>query len=180
MQRAKGGKLQNAPKCSSSRTVIKGIDKLSEAQSGKSSKRKDKLSIRARSELMSRIHGRDTGPEIMIARFLRRNRIYLSRYAKDLPGKPDFVFRRCRLAVFVDGEFWHGHDYEKWKGGLSPFWRTKIEKNMDRDRAVDRRLKAMGWVPLHIWGREILRDTEKCGRRILSIRSRRLKLQSVR
>jgi DNA mismatch endonuclease (patch repair protein) len=123
---------------------------------------------------MSRIHGTDTGPELILARFLKRHGVYFARYAKDLPGKPDIVFRRCRLAVFVDGEFWHGHEYLKWKDGLSPFWRTKIEQNMARDRAVDKRLKSMDWLPVHVWGRQILRNAEKSGRRILSIREKRL------
>lgn len=142
--------------------------------------RKDKLSRKARSALMSRIHGWDTGPELILARFFGRNRVYFARYAKELPGKPDIVFRRCRLAVFVDGEFWHGHDYAKWKDGLSPFWRTKIEKNMARDRAVDRRLKSLHWLPVHVWGRDILRDAEKSGSRILSIRAKRLRQLSGR
>jgi DNA mismatch endonuclease (patch repair protein) len=178
-----GGKPKRTTKTASGKasgSVNKQLGATGARSNRKVPKRKDKLSVKARSALMARIHGRDTGPELRMARFLKRNGIYLCRHAEDLPGRPDFVFRRRRMAVFIDGEFWHGHDYRSWKGGLSPFWRAKIEKNMARDGAVDRRLKAMGWLPVHVWGREILRDTEKCGRRILFIRSRRSILLSDR
>jgi DNA mismatch endonuclease (patch repair protein) len=153
--------------------VVKGLRDGSRPAKRKSPKKKDRLSKKARSALMAKIHGRDTEPELIMAGFLRRHGIYLCRHAADLPGRPDFVFRRCRMAVFIDGEFWHGHDYRKWKGGLSPFWRAKIEKNMARDRATDGRLRTMGWLPVHVWGRDVLRDVEGCGRRILTVRARR-------
>ena len=90
------------------------------------------------------------------------------RYRKQgkLPGRPDFVFRKARVVVFCDSEFWHGYG---WETGAQPsfkrnrsFWISKIERNIVRDKEVNRRLKQDGWTVLRFWEREILNDTYSC------------------
>lgn len=82
---------------------------------------------------------------------------------KALPGRPDVVFTRHRLVVFVDGDFWHGRDLEKRLKKLSvghnaPYWVQKIQGNVHRDRRHDETLRVLGWSVLRIWETEILRD----------------------
>jgi DNA mismatch endonuclease (patch repair protein) len=85
------------------------------------------------------------------------------RYRKnlaDLPGRPDIVFPRARVAVFVDGDFWHGRDWEsrrrKLEAGSNPdYWIAKIQRNMERDRETTSRLESMGWTVLRFWESEV-------------------------
>lgn len=85
------------------------------------------------------------------------------RYRKNvaaLPGHPDVVFLRARLAVFVDGDFWHGRDWEsrrqKLEGGSNPdYWVAKIQRNMERDRETTSRLEGLGWTVIRFWESEI-------------------------
>src|SRR6266404_2096697 len=104
----------------------------------------DILSVLERSERMSRIRSRgNKDTELALAKLLRRNRISGWRRNQSVFGKPDFIFHRVRLAVFVDGCFWHGCP----KCGHIPksrrlYWRTKILRNRTRDKAVSRTLRA--------------------------------------
>lgn len=124
---------------------------------------------------MSRIHGTNTGTERTVFRLLRREGVYFARHAKSLPGSPDVVFRKCRLAVFIDGDFWHGRRFARWSGDLSPFWSVKIRKNMARDRRARARLRAEGWAVLKVWSKDVDRDPERYVRRILRARADRLR-----
>ena len=76
---------------------------------------------------MSRIRGKNTTPEQIIFSVLSREGISFSRHAADLPGRPDVVLRRAKLAVFIDGDFWHGWRFPLWKHKLSEKWQDKIE-----------------------------------------------------
>lgn len=136
--------------------------------------RKDVLTPEQRSSLMSRIRGKNTGPEKVVFRRLRKAGVYFSRHSAGLPGKPDVVFRRAKVAVFIDGEFWHGKGFDSWQSGLSEPWRKKISGNMERDRAVDGTLEAMGWQTLHLWGRDVMKDPDGCVKAILMVRECRL------
>jgi DNA mismatch endonuclease (patch repair protein) len=106
---------------------------------------------------MSRVrsHGnKDT--EIVLAKFFRRHKITGWLRNQKIFGKPDFVFRRKRLAVFVDGCFWHGCP----KHGMQPvgnrsFWQRKFARNKARDRLVNRTLRRSSWRVLRIWGHEL-------------------------
>src|SRR5689334_7020391 len=93
----------------------------------------DIMDSATRSLLMSRIKGKDTGPERLLARALRASGIRFRQYANDLPGRPDFVFRKLRVVVFVDGDFWHGWRFSLWRHKLSEKWQVKIEGNRQRD-----------------------------------------------
>jgi len=136
----------------------------------------DFLTKSERSARMSRIRSTNTGPERKIFHLIRRRRVYFARHARTLPGSPDIVFRRCRLAVFIDGDFCHGRNFEKWRSKVSAFWATKIGRNMERDRRARAELEARGWRVLSFWGKDIDRDPESCVERILAIRAAELRL----
>ena len=126
------------------------------------------MSPEKRSALMSRIRGKDTGPELIVASALEDMDIEFERHAKDLPGRPDFVFRRQNVAVFIDGDFWHGWQFSRWRDKLSEKWETKIEKNRRRDAVNRRKLRRMGWKVVRVWEHQISRDLGQCLKRIRS------------
>ena len=84
---------------------------------------------------------------------------------KTIFGKPDLTFKKIKLAIFVDSEFWHGKDWSKRKKDFKSnkkFWLTKIEKNIQRDKLVNRTLKKEGWTVLRFWGQQIENNLEIC------------------
>jgi len=115
-----------------------------------------------RSEVMSRIRGsRNKNTEIALAKLLRRNRITCWRRNQSVFGKPDFVFRQERLALFVDGCFWHGClKHSKPPRSNQTYWRAKMIRNKARDRSVSRALRKKGWRVLRIWEHELARKNE--------------------
>lgn len=125
------------------------------------------MSPEKRSALMARIKGRDTGPEKHIELMLKRSRRCFETHARDLPGRPDFVFRRARVAVFVDGDFWHGWRFARWRMKLTDKWEQKIAANMKRDVRNHAKLRRNGWRVVRIWEHQLERDASKCLRRIL-------------
>jgi DNA mismatch endonuclease (patch repair protein) len=115
---------------------------------------------------MSRVRARDTQPELLLRRALWAAGIRGWRlHAAKLPGRPDITFVRQRLAIFVDGAFWHGHpDY--YRGQSGPFWDAKIEQNRERDRRVNAELELLGWRTLRFWDFEVEKELTSCVRRI--------------
>jgi DNA mismatch endonuclease (patch repair protein) len=115
--------------------------------------------VKAKNEVvsgqMSRMPRESTGPEISLRRELHRRGIRFRLHRRDLPGTPDIVLPKDRIAVFVDGCFWHGCAEH---GGIpkhnNEWWREKLEKNRERDVRKDRELDLLGWVPIHIWEHE--------------------------
>ncbi len=97
------------------------------------------------------------------------------RYRKNdrrLPGSPDIAILRYRVAVFVDGEFWHGKDWETRKGRLQrnrEYWIEKIEENMARDVRVDKELRERGWTPIHFWAKDATKNTDACIAEIIKL-----------
>ena len=84
---------------------------------------------------------------------------------KKLPGSPDIAIQKYHIAVFVDGEFWHGFDWENRKPKLKrnrDYWVEKIEENMARDIRVDQELVALGWTPIHFWSKDVKRNLKEC------------------
>jgi DNA mismatch endonuclease (patch repair protein) len=130
--------------------------------------RGDIMSQETRSVLMSRIRGTNTSPERVIAEGLAKLGYAPDRHPTDLPGRPDFVFRKLRLAVFVDGDFWHGYRFPLWKHKLAPWWREKIQKNRERDRANFARLRRRGWRLIRIWEHQVECKPERCFERIVA------------
>lgn len=133
----------------------------------------DFLSAAERSRLMSRVRRTNTGIERAVFRELRRRKIYFARHGSDVPGRPDILFRRCKLAVFIDGDFWHGRSFADWRHKLSPTWKAKIARNIKRDRDTDKALRLDGWRVLHLWGSDIKRQRARCVARIIALRSQR-------
>lgn len=118
----------------------------------------DIMSPAKRSALMARIKGKNTGPELAVAKALAHCRLEWEPHAKDLVGRPDFVFRKDRVVVFVDGDFWHGWRFSKWRDKLSLEWEQKIFGNRQRDTRVHRALRRAGWSVVRIWEHQIEKD----------------------
>lgn len=115
---------------------------------------------------MARVRSKNTQPELLLRRALWRIGCRYRLYQK-LPGKPDIVFSGLRIAVFVDGCFWHRcpkHYKEPVRN--AGFWRAKIERNVCRDRIADEQLRAAGWMVLRFWEHEILSDIEAVVRKV--------------
>ncbi|MGI8527250.1 MAG: DNA mismatch endonuclease Vsr [Pseudolabrys sp.] len=130
-----------------------------------------------RSRVMSRIRGRDTGPERAMAELLANTGLMVEAQARDLPGRPDFVLREHRIAIFVDGAFWHGWRFPAWRHKLSEQWEIKIEGNRNRDRRNHRALRRKGWTVIRCWDFHLDRNPDLCRERVLkSVRAARLDL----
>ena len=127
----------------------------------------DIFSRKKRSWVMSRIRSRDTGIEKKTAQLLRKNKLHYRRFPKVF-GSPDFAVEK-KVMVFCDGDFWHGYQYNRKKKPPKKFWRDKIERNMERDRKVTRRLRADGWPVVRLWEHDIEKRPASCLRRIKTI-----------
>lgn len=127
----------------------------------------DVLTPTQRKKSMQHNRSTDTSIELALRKALwHRGYRYRKNY-KGLPGKPDIVLTKHKIAIFCDSEFFHGKDWTIKKTKLqnsnnSEYWIKKIERNMERDAENDRRLLFLGWTVIHFWGQEILRDTDGC------------------
>jgi DNA mismatch endonuclease (patch repair protein) len=114
---------------------------------------------------MSRIRSSNTKIETDFRKVLWRDGIRYRKNYKPLPGKPDIAITKYRIAVFCDGEFWHGKDWEIKKPKIKnnrEYWIAKIERNMTRDCETDQQLQNMGWTVLRFWGNDIRKDMTAC------------------
>lgn len=114
----------------------------------------DRIAPARRSALMSRIRGRDTGPELAVRRALHAAGHRFRLHRRDLPGRPDIVLPGLRTAVFVHGCFWHRHEgcrNATTPGTRTDFWQAKFAANVERDARVARALEALGWKVVVIW-----------------------------
>jgi DNA mismatch endonuclease, patch repair protein len=125
------------------------------------------MSPEKRSAVMAKIRGKNTGPELKLASMLKRARRRFETHASDLPGRPDFVFRKTRVVVFVDGDFWHGWRFPIWRLKLSEKWELKIAANRRRDGRNHAKLRRTGWTVIRIWEHQLERDPDKCLGRVL-------------
>jgi DNA mismatch endonuclease (patch repair protein) len=122
---------------------------------------------------MSRVKQKDTDLELIIRSGLRKLGCRFRTNVRDLPGKPDIVFSKAKLAVFIDGDFWHGYRFPLWRHKLKPFWKRKITKNRSRDQQNFRKLRATNWRVIRIWQHQVNSDLDSCLRKILlSVRLR--------
>ena len=126
----------------------------------------DNLSPRQRSYMMSRVRSTDTVPELTVRKLAHARGLRFRKHYAHLPGRPDLVFVRGKVVVFVDGDYWHGWRFPMWKNKLASYWRQKIENNRRRDRRNFRRLRREGWLVIRIWEHEVERDPERCLDRI--------------
>ncbi|PKB14108.1 T/G mismatch-specific endonuclease [Novosphingobium kunmingense] len=127
----------------------------------------DIVDPQTRSRMMSGIRGKNTQPEMLVRRVLHAMGYRYRLHARELPGKPDIVFRRRRIAIFVHGCFWHRHPDPACRLARMPksrvdFWQPKLEGNRARDEANVAALEAMGWKVLLVWECQ-LRDREQLG-----------------
>lgn len=128
----------------------------------------DVLTPDQRKLVMSRIRGKDTGPELKIRKLLFAKGFRGYRIHYDLPGKPDIVFTRQKVVIFIDGCFWHKcpkcfREPETRKD----FWMNKINSNVGRDQKNNQILKEMGWKVIRIWEHEVRKDPEGVADRII-------------
>jgi len=117
---------------------------------------------------MSRIRGRDTKPELVLRKAVWAQGARY-RLASALPGKPDLIFPGRRIAVFVDGCFWHGcPDHGTMPKTNREFWETKLSRNKERDLQVTDQLRKMGWTVLRSWEHEVIANAEEVACRIVA------------
>lgn len=121
---------------------------------------------------MSRIRSKDTKPELAIRRELFRRGVRGWRcHPKGIPGKPDIAFTRWRVAVFVDGCFWHGHPDFFTPGKSGAYWDAKIARTRERDRFANEALAKAGWRVLRFWDFEVEDDLHRCVQEVLVARA---------
>lgn len=114
----------------------------------------DRLTPEQRHLCMQQIRGKNTGPEMIVRRYLHAHGYRYRLHHAGLPGHPDIVLRQYRIAIFVNGCFWHGHDGCKYfviPKSNTEFWQAKIERNHQRDREEREKLRRMGWNTIVIW-----------------------------
>ena len=116
------------------------------------------VSPEVRSRIMRAVRSKNTSPELLLrktltARVIRGYRLH----RKDITGKPDLAFIGKKVAVFVDGAWWHGHPDKWWIGRSGDYWDTKISGNIARDRQVDATLVEQGWTVIRLWDFEVLK-----------------------
>ncbi|MDR3597713.1 very short patch repair endonuclease [Clostridium sp.] len=127
----------------------------------------DNLTKEQRHKNMKNIKSKNTKIEIKLCKALwNRGYRYRKNY-KELPGKPDIVLTKYRIAIFCDSEFFHGKDWEKQKIRLeksnnSEYWIKKISNNIKRDVEIDKQLSYLGWTVIRFWGKDILKYIDKC------------------
>jgi len=114
----------------------------------------DTFTPEKRSLIMAAVRGKNTKPELLIRRFLSAHGIGYRIHTASLPGKPDIAVLRYKVAIFIHGCLWHGH--EQCSRGQLPksrveYWKAKIEANKQRDRLVEEGIRNAGWQPLVIW-----------------------------
>lgn len=127
----------------------------------------DRLTKEQRHKNMKNIRSKDTSIELKLRKELwRRGYRYRKNYT-ELPGKPDIVLTKYKIAIFCDSEFFHGKDWEVLKPRLektnnSEYWVRKISRNQERDEEVNKQLLALGWTVIRFWGKDILKKTDEC------------------
>lgn len=117
------------------------------------------------SKRMSEIKTKRNKPERALAKALWKAGIRYRLNYKMLPGTPDIALTKYQIAIFIDGEFWHGKDFEERKNDIKSnreLWIKKIEHNIEHDKKINESLKQMGWIVVRFWGKDVLKDTENC------------------
>jgi DNA mismatch endonuclease (patch repair protein) len=126
----------------------------------------DILTPEQRHKCMSHIHSSDTKPEVFYRKALWKWGIRYRKNVKSLFGTPDIAIKKYEIVIFIDGDFWHGHDWEKRHfssqeellASYSDFWQNKIKRNIERDKKVNKYYRDLGWTLLRFW----TSNTEKC------------------
>ena len=114
---------------------------------------------------MSSIKSKNSKIEMVLRKALWNKGIRYRKNYKKFLGKPDIAITKYKIAIFCDSEFWHGYNWDEKKNEIKSnqeFWYRKIENNIKRDRYVTETLQQQGWIVLRFWGKEILKDINKC------------------
>lgn len=136
----------------------------------KNMKHQKLITTEATSKRMGNVSLKGGVSETALAKALWSEGIRYRKNYKRLPGSPDIAITKYRIAVFVDGEFWHGENWDERKTRLKAnrdYWIEKIEENIARDQKNDKLLKELGWTPIHFWEKEVKRDLQKCVHRVI-------------
>jgi DNA mismatch endonuclease (patch repair protein) len=122
------------------------------------------------SRIMRGVRSKDTRPELLLRRAVHARGGRFRLHPSDVPGRPDLVVRSRKVAVFVDGDLWHGNPAEWERRGRASmadmfptrtdWWVAKIERNVERDRTVNRQLQDRGWRVVRLWASEVLADPD--------------------
>ncbi len=134
----------------------------------------DVFSREKRSQIMSRVSGKNSKPEIAVRSLLHHLGFRFRIHRKDLPGTPDITLPKYKKVIFVHGCFWHGHkdcSRSKRPSTNEKFWREKLDKNIARDKATVKALKELGWDELTVWTCEV-NDVNKLNTKLLSFLER--------
>lgn len=118
---------------------------------------------------MRQVKNKDSDIEICLRKELWQRGIRYRKNVRRVYGNPDIAFIGLKVAVFCDSEFWHGYNWDERKKDFKSnqdFWIPKIERNIERDKEVNEKLKSEGWLVLRFWGIEIKKETKKCADRI--------------
>lgn len=123
------------------------------------------------SEIKKKNRACDTKAELLLRRELWHRGLRYRLHDPKLPGKPDIIFPRAKLAVFIDGDFWHGRNWPQRKTRLARgvnarYWIAKIEANIQRDRRVSEQLRRMGWTVIRVWETDVLKSATTCADKI--------------
>lgn len=114
---------------------------------------------------MRQVKSKDSAIELALRKELWSRGLRYRKNVKTVYGKPDIAFIGKKIAVFCDSEFWHGYAWEISKDDFKSnrdFWIPKIERNIQRDKEVNEKLRSEGWIVLRFWGKEIMRDVSSC------------------
>lgn len=127
----------------------------------------DDLTPEQRRKNMQHIRSKDTGIEVKLRKALWHKGYRYRKNYKELPGKPDIVLMKYKIAIFCDSEFFHGKDWPELekrilRGSNSEYWYGKITRNMERDAEVNRTLYGKGWTVLRFWGKDIEKHLDEC------------------
>lgn len=127
----------------------------------------DVLTPEQRRKNKQHIKANDTRIEVLLRKALWQKGFRYRKNYKELPGTPDIVLTQYKIAIFCDGEFFHGKDWEVLKPRLeksnnSEFWISKISKNREHDDVVNKKLLFMGWTVIRFWGNDIKKNTDEC------------------
>lgn len=125
----------------------------------------DKLTKEQRRENMQAVKNKDSKIELMLGKALWRKGFRYRKNDTSVFGKPDFTFKKYKIAVFCDSEFWHGKNWEERKYDHKTnieFWHKKIERNIERDKEVNEELNNQGWIIIRFWGQDIKKNLLLC------------------
>lgn len=124
------------------------------------------------SQRMKHVKTKRGAAEVLLSKALWHKGLRYRLNCKTLPGCPDIAITKYKIAVFVDGEFWHGYNWEEKKTRIKSnreYWIPKIEENIARDIKNDQLLQLMGWNTLHFWDKEVKKGLGKCVATVLEV-----------